>query len=110
MLRGIYAHMVSLREHEERMGSRNYKRAIAWFNRWLAGADLAVRPDLGRIHCPTLVTQGMHDEFVGPDHAEGIARAIPGAALWLIPNAAHGIPRLDGDAFESRVLAFVAQH
>ncbi len=45
--------------------------------------------DLGRIRARVLVCAGEHD-LVRREHTESIARAIPGAKLWIVPGASHG--------------------
>jgi pimeloyl-ACP methyl ester carboxylesterase len=55
-----------------------------------AGAD-AQRYDLdrlARLRAPTLVIVG-DDDIVDLDHAVAVYRAIPDAALWVVPNASH---------------------
>ncbi len=95
-----------------RVGPGGAEMAAAWYARWLeAGqAVLDIRGEIGRIRAPTLVIQGVDDEFATPAHAEGIARAIPGAELWLIPGCGHGPHFQCREAFNERVLAFLAAH
>jgi pimeloyl-ACP methyl ester carboxylesterase len=84
----------------------------AWYAHWLdpTQMNLDIRDRIGRIRCPTLVIQGADDEFATPAHAEGIARAIPGAELWLIPGCRHGPQFERREAFDERVLEFLARH
>ena len=44
---------------------------------------------LGEITAPTMVVGGQRDPTVAPDRSRALAAAIPGAALALIPGAAH---------------------
>lgn len=53
----------------------------------IAQLDLTAR--LGAISCPTLVVLGEEDHATPIAMAEQIVRAIPGARLERIPNAAH---------------------
>ncbi len=53
----------------------------------LAAMDL--RPDLDRIQAPTLVLAGAEDPATPPEHGRLIAERVRGAALELIPAAAH---------------------
>ncbi len=46
--------------------------------------------DLGRVRAKTLVVAGEHD-VVRRDHTEALARAIPGAKLWIVPGANHSV-------------------
>ncbi len=47
------------------------------------------RPLLPRIAVPTLVAVGEKDVITPPEHAEEMARAIPGAVLLTIPHCGH---------------------
>jgi len=40
--------------------------------------------DLADIHVPVAIVQSEHDEFIKPEHAEYLARSIPGAKLILL--------------------------
>ncbi|WP_237478337.1 alpha/beta fold hydrolase [Lichenibacterium dinghuense] len=53
----------------------------------ILGYDIA--PCLARIACPTLVVVGEADEATTPAMARALADGIPGAALSVIPAAAH---------------------
>ncbi len=46
------------------------------------------REQLQQIHCPTLVIGGDHD-IILPKHTFLIAKSIPGAFLWILPNSSH---------------------
>ena len=52
-------------------------------------AAMDLRPDLPTITAPTLVIAGADDPATPPSHAEVIAAGIPGAALRIVPHAAH---------------------
>ena len=45
-------------------------------------------PQLRSIRAKTLVAAGEHD-FVRPEHSAALARAIPGARLWIVPGTSH---------------------
>jgi 3-oxoadipate enol-lactonase len=49
---------------------------------------------ISRIHCPTLVVVGEKDQGTPVAEAEAIARAIPGARLEIVPDAAH-LPHIE---------------
>ena len=109
------AHAVSGPQAERlarRLGANGVALIEAWYAHWLDPAQrpLDIRGEIGRITAPTLVIQGLDDEFATPAHAEGIARAIAGAELWLIPACRHA-PQLEyPEAFNERVLGFLARH
>ncbi len=95
-----------LREH----GEKGQALAVAWTTRWLDPQmrSLSLRTELSDIRCPTLVIQGELDEHATPQHAIDIAAGIPGAVLWLVPGAHHMLPLECPDAFNRRVLEFLA--
>jgi pimeloyl-ACP methyl ester carboxylesterase/predicted glycosyltransferase len=43
----------------------------------------------GRVRCPVLVVQGMHDRIVGPARGPAVAEAIPGAGLLMLEGSGH---------------------
>jgi pimeloyl-ACP methyl ester carboxylesterase len=52
--------------------------------------DLAFTPaDLGTIRARTLILYGDRDELYPVEMAVGMYRAIPSAALWVLPNSGH---------------------
>ena len=62
-------------------------------SRKLVGLDL-FQPNitvqqLKHIKCPTLVIGGDHD-LILTEHTMLIAKSIPGAFLWIVPNSGHG--------------------
>jgi pimeloyl-ACP methyl ester carboxylesterase len=48
--------------------------------------------DLGNINAPVAIVQSEHDEFIRTEHAEYLARSIPGAELILLPGVSHFAP------------------
>jgi 3-oxoadipate enol-lactonase len=52
-------------------------------------AQMDLRDDLARITAPTLVIGAEHDQSTPPEKSREIAEGIPGAALVVIPDAAH---------------------
>lgn len=82
--------------------------------RGIAGAlrGMAIRPDrralLAQIAVPTLVLVGEDDVVTPPDEARGIASAIPGARLVVIPKAGHLAPYENPGASNQAILQFLA--
>jgi pimeloyl-ACP methyl ester carboxylesterase len=110
-LRRMHEHDLRLADLEQRMRERNFKRNRVMGAWWSTGsAKLDIRPEIAQVRCPALVIQGMNDQYVGPAHAEGIAQRIPGAQLWLIPKTDHALRRPEPEAFDARVLDFLARH
>jgi pimeloyl-ACP methyl ester carboxylesterase len=85
------------------------------FHHWHAGwqqtpaQDWDMRPQLAYITCRTLVTQGEADEHATPQHARDTAAAIPGAALWLVPQVGHMLPQDAPELFNARLIEFLQQ-
>src|SRR5665213_1300539 len=48
--------------------------------------------DLAEIDVPVVIVQGEHDEFIKPEHAEYLARNIPGAELVWLQGVSHFAP------------------
>jgi pimeloyl-ACP methyl ester carboxylesterase len=63
--------------------------------------------ELARIRARTLVCAGEHD-LIRPEHTAALARAIPGARVWIVPGASHGAMIERPDLVNPRVLAFLA--
>lgn len=57
---------------------------------------------------PTLVVVGAEDVLTPPREAEGMAKAIPGAKLAIIPNAGHLAPLEQPEAFNRHLAALLA--
>jgi len=64
-------------------------------------------PALSRIAAPTLIVYGDRDPLYPVEMAIQMYRAIPRAALWVVPNGGHGPVFLDAAAqFAATALAF----
>ncbi|MGQ7936039.1 alpha/beta fold hydrolase [Paraburkholderia sp. D1E] len=63
--------------------------------------------DLAGIRVPVAIVQSEHDEFIKPEHAEYLARSIPGAALTLLPGVSHFAPLQRPAQFNRVMLAFL---
>jgi 3-oxoadipate enol-lactonase len=70
----------------------------------IAAMDLT--GDLPRISAPTLAIAGADDRATPPEHLERIAKAIPEAALTVVPQAAH----LANDEQPEAVTAAMMRH
>lgn len=82
----------------------------SWYEGWMDSRNLGwdMRPILRQIACPALVIQGLEDEHATPRHARDIAAAIPGAELWLVPQAGHMLPQDFPEVFNPKMLDFLA--
>jgi pimeloyl-ACP methyl ester carboxylesterase len=63
--------------------------------------------DLGAIRRPVAIVQSEHDEFIKPEHAEYLARSIPGAALIRLAGVSHFAPLQRPAQFNAVMLAFL---
>ncbi len=85
--------------HPDRLGSPLFAQVLDMFERGSAAQYAAqiqallnrpdATPQLGDIHCPTLVLTGRDDSWSGPAQHEVMAAAIPGAKLALVPHCGH---------------------
>ena len=72
-------------------------------------SDPALPPALlGKIRAKALICAGDHD-LIRREHTEGIAKAIPGATLWIVPDANHSVMIEKSGVVNPRVLAFLAR-
>jgi pimeloyl-ACP methyl ester carboxylesterase len=68
-----------------------------------------VRPELGRIRCPTIVLAGELDLICGPAQARPIAAAVRGAELVVLPDCGH-FPAIEApDAYRTALLDWAAR-
>ncbi|WP_413987730.1 alpha/beta fold hydrolase [Labrys okinawensis] len=65
--------------------------------------------DLARIRVPVTISQGEHEEFIRLDHAEYLARSIPGARLVILPGVSHFAPLQRPALFNQAMLTFVSR-
>lgn len=89
-------------------GPRAEPMARAWFAGWLRREawQWDMREKLAAVRCPTLVVQGLEDEYATPDHARDIAAAVAGAELELLPGVGHMVPQAVPDQFNSLAVEF----
>ncbi len=74
---------------------------------------LAARTDttssLYAIKVPTLILVGQHDNVTPPSASHAMKDKIPGAELYVIPNAAHMSNMENAEEFNKRLLGFLAK-
>ena len=63
--------------------------------------------DLAEIRVPVTIAHSEHDEFIKREHAEYLARTIPGAELALLPGVSHFAPLQRPEVFDEAMLRFV---
>jgi pimeloyl-ACP methyl ester carboxylesterase len=64
--------------------------------------------ELGAIRARALICAGEHD-LIRREHTDSLARAIPGAAEWIVPGASHGAMLEKPELVNARVLSFLAR-
>ncbi len=65
--------------------------------------------DLARIGVPVAIVQSERDEFIKPEHAQYLARSIPGAELVMLKGVSHFAPLQRPGYFNDAMLRFVAR-
>ena len=65
--------------------------------------------DLAEIRVPIVIVQSEHDEFIKLEHAEYLARSIPGAKLILLPGVSHFAPLQRPEQFNGVMRAFLGE-
>jgi pimeloyl-ACP methyl ester carboxylesterase len=63
--------------------------------------------DLAEIHVPVTIAQAEHDEFIRREHAEYLARTIPGAKFVLLESVSHFAPVQRPDEFTQAIQTFL---
>jgi pimeloyl-ACP methyl ester carboxylesterase len=65
--------------------------------------------DLAQIRVPVAIVHSEHDEFIKREHAEYLARRIPGAEFIYLPDVSHFAPLQRPEKFNAVVLAFLGK-
>lgn len=63
--------------------------------------------DLGRIRVPVVVVQSEYDEFIKREHAEYLARSIPGARYVFLEGVSHFAPLQRPEVFNRAMMEFL---
>lgn len=66
-------------------------------------------PYLHRITAPTLIVAGGKDEVAGAGGSVVMSRVIPGARLYIFPEAGHGVYRLAREEYRVLLLEFLGK-
>lgn len=62
---------------------------------------------LAQVSVPVVIVQSEHDEFIKREHAEYLARTIPGAGFVDLPGVSHFAPLQRPELFNSAMLLFL---
>jgi pimeloyl-ACP methyl ester carboxylesterase len=94
--------------HEETNG-QGYWRELLWLTMREIIAEPNYAPfELARVEKPTLVIMGANDPVNAPDeHAQYIAKNIPGAELWIPENTGHNVHKEREQEWAEKVLDFL---
>jgi pimeloyl-ACP methyl ester carboxylesterase len=65
--------------------------------------------DLAQIGVPVAIVQSEHDEFIKREHADYLARSIPGAEFVFLPGVSHFAPLQRPEQFNAAMLAFLGR-
>jgi pimeloyl-ACP methyl ester carboxylesterase len=65
--------------------------------------------DLAKINVPVVIVQSEHEEFIKREHAEYLAKAIPGAEFVLLNAVSHFAPLQRPEQFNTAILEFVGK-
>ena len=63
---------------------------------------------LAAIKSPTTISDGQYDEIIRPEHAQEMARAIPGGRFVLLPDVSHFAMLQNPDQFNRALAEFLA--
>jgi pimeloyl-ACP methyl ester carboxylesterase len=63
--------------------------------------------ELATVSVPVAIVQSEHDEFIAPEHAEYLARSIPGARFVRLEGVSHFAPLQRPDQFNGALLDFL---
>jgi pimeloyl-ACP methyl ester carboxylesterase len=63
---------------------------------------------LARIRAKTMICAGDHD-LIRPEHTAWIAHHIPGAEMWIVPDASHGAMMERPELVNRKVLDFLSR-
>jgi pimeloyl-ACP methyl ester carboxylesterase len=65
--------------------------------------------DLAKINVPVVIVQSEHEEFIKREHAEYLAKAIPGAEFIVLNAVSHFAPLQRPEQFNAAILEFVGK-
>jgi pimeloyl-ACP methyl ester carboxylesterase len=67
----------------------------------------ATAEELAGVPVPVTIVHAEHDEFIKREHAEYLARTIPGADLVILPEVSHFAPLQRPASFSTAVLTYL---
>jgi pimeloyl-ACP methyl ester carboxylesterase len=85
----------------------DYAKFVAAIEKMWADEPNYEAADLARIHTPTAIVDGDHDEAIKREHTEYLARSIPGARLIILKDVSHFAMLQDAAQFNAAMLGFL---
>lgn len=93
---------------EEKHGIAHFQGADTMLKRIGALLAFDVSKRLNEIKVPTLVAVSRDDVLVPWTASQILADGLPNAELWMVPEGGHGFTVTQPDAFNARMLSFLA--
>jgi pimeloyl-ACP methyl ester carboxylesterase len=100
--------MALARSHGEPYWRQLVTRYVEVGERIYENGGEVTRDRLAAIECPTLIVHGENDPWIGPEHPKMLHGSIRHSELDLFPYTGHEIHREKPNAFNRRVLKFLA--
>ena len=86
-----------------------YEELFAAFNLMIETEPNYSAKELAQIRVPVAIVHSEHDEFIKREHAEYLARSIPGAEFILLPGVSHFAPLQRPEQFNTVLLKFLGK-
>jgi pimeloyl-ACP methyl ester carboxylesterase len=85
----------------------DFRTFVAAVSQMQATQPNATAHELAAVHVPVAIVQSEDDEFIKREHAEYLARSIPGAELVILSGVTHFAPLQRPEVFNATVLTFL---
>ncbi|HLW01342.1 MAG TPA: alpha/beta hydrolase [Ktedonobacterales bacterium] len=95
--------------YTSRYGDPRFLQSLATWQATNEVLTCDLRPDISRIHCPTLIIWGIRDPLLPTQSAVALQRAIQGAELVMLPNVRHHPSRQVPESFDHMLEEFLGR-
>jgi pimeloyl-ACP methyl ester carboxylesterase len=85
----------------------NFREFVTAVSQMQATQPNATAHELAEVRVPVTIVQSEDDEFIKREHAEYLARSIPGAELVILSGVTHFAPLQRPEVFNEAVLGFL---
>ena len=85
----------------------NFREFVGAVSQMQATQPNATARDLADVRVPVAIVQSEGDEFIKREHAEYLARSIPGAELVILGGVTHFAPLQRPEVFTNAILGFI---